>query len=156
MADIFVSHLEWSGSQQGPTRDPATFSRNLDVTLGGLNLPMSSAPGYRGDPQRFNPEQLFVAALSACQALTYLYLAARSGIAVVNYTDQAEGRLSLVDGRMRMGAVTLRPRIVLERDHDREQALALVDQAHQGCFIGNSVSTPVRIEPQVICLAAQD
>ena len=156
MADIFVSHLDWSGSVKGPTRDPATFSRDLDVSLGSLNLPMSSAPGYRGDPQRTNPEQLFVAALSSCQALTFLYLAARNGVAVVSYTDDAEGRLALVDGRMRMGSVTLRPRIGLEREEDADKALALVEKAHQGCFIANSVSTTVRIEPQAVCLAAKE
>ena len=70
MADVFVSHLEWIGAASGPTRDPTTFSRDLHVKVGGLSLPMSSAPAYRGDPTRLNPEQLFVASLSACQALT--------------------------------------------------------------------------------------
>src|SRR5262245_32087693 len=99
MADVFVSHLEWSGAVKGPTHDPATFSRDLNVSVGPIMLRMSSAPMYRGDPGRANPEQLFVASLSACQALTYLFLAAKNRIGVVGYTDDAEGRLSLVDGK---------------------------------------------------------
>src|SRR5688500_12160607 len=110
MVDVFISHLEWTGAAKGATRDPATFSRDLMVTVDAVTLPMSSAPGFRGDPSRSNPEQLFVASLSACQALTYMFETAKNGVAVIGYTDDAEGRLGLIDGRMRMSRVTLRPR----------------------------------------------
>lgn len=149
MADIFTTHLDWSGAAEGATRDPATFSRALDVSFAGMTLPMSSAPGYRGDPARANPEQLLVASLSSCQALTYLFLAAKNGISVVAYSDDAEGRLALVEGRMRVSSVTLRPRIALEHEADLEKAVALVEKAHHGCFIANSVSTKVLLEPIV-------
>jgi organic hydroperoxide reductase OsmC/OhrA len=64
MADVFISHLEWTGAAKGATHDPVTFSRELTVSVDAITLPMSSAPGYRGDPSRANPEQLFVASLS--------------------------------------------------------------------------------------------
>jgi organic hydroperoxide reductase OsmC/OhrA len=147
MADVFISHLEWTGAAKGPTRDPATFSRDLHVSVDAISFPMSSAPRYRGDPSRANPEQLFVASISACQALTYLFLAARSGVAVVSYTDDAEGRLGIVDGKTRMSRVILRPSITLEAAADETRARELVAKAHEGCFIANSVSTPVEIVP---------
>jgi organic hydroperoxide reductase OsmC/OhrA len=147
MADVFISHLEWIGAAKGPTRDPATFSRDLNLSVDAMTLPMSSAPGYRGDPSRANPEQLFVASLSACQALTYLFLAAKNRIPVVGYTDDAEGRLALVDGRMGMARVTLRPRITLEPGANETRARELVAKAHEGCFIANSVATPIDIAP---------
>jgi organic hydroperoxide reductase OsmC/OhrA len=147
MADVFISHLEWTGAARGPTRDPATFSRDLQVSLDTRTLPMSAAPGYRGDPSRANPEQLFVASISACQALTYLFVAAKSGVAVISYTDDAEGRLGVVDGKIRMSRVTLRPRITLEAGANEIRARELVAKAHAGCFVANSVSTPVEIEP---------
>ena len=59
MADVFISHLEWTGAAKGPTRDPATFSRDLDVSMGATTLPISSAPGYRGDPSRADPRRAF-------------------------------------------------------------------------------------------------
>ena len=149
MADIFISHLEWTGADKGPTADPVGFSRDLVVSVDGVTLPMSAAPGYRGDPSRANPEQLFVAALSACQALTYLFLAAKNGIRVAGYTDDAEGRLGIVDGRMRMARVVLRPRILLEPGTDERRALELAAEAHRTCIIGNSVSTPVEVVPQL-------
>jgi organic hydroperoxide reductase OsmC/OhrA len=61
MAERFTSHLEWIGAGKGPTRDPASFSRDLRVSIGPRTLEMSSAPAFRGDPLRTNPEQLFVA-----------------------------------------------------------------------------------------------
>jgi organic hydroperoxide reductase OsmC/OhrA len=145
----FEAHLVWSGAAQGPTRDAATFSRDLDVSFDPLTLAVSAAPGFRGDASRANPEQLFVAAVSSCQALTYLFLAARKGVAVVAYEDVAEGILESVDGTLRMSRVTLRPRIVLEAGADVQQARDLVDKAHRGCFIANSVSTAVDIEPRI-------
>lgn len=150
MIDAFISHLEWTGAAQGPTRDPATFSRDLHVSFDTVAVPMSSAPAYRGDPSRVNPEQLFVASVSACQALTYLFLAARHGVAVVAYADDAEGRLGIVDGRMRMSRVTLRPRITLAVGTSEAQAHELVAKAHAGCFVANSIATPVDITPTFV------
>jgi organic hydroperoxide reductase OsmC/OhrA len=148
MADVFLSHLEWTGHTRRAAA-PDESSRDLAVSVDGVTLPMSSAPGYGGDPSRVNPEQLFVAALSACQALTYLSLAARSGIRIAGYTDDAQGWLGSDGARMRMSKVVLRPRITIEPGSDRVRALELVDKAHARCFIGNSVSTPVEVEPTV-------
>jgi organic hydroperoxide reductase OsmC/OhrA len=149
MAHIFLSHLDWSGAAKGPTRDAATFSRNLEVSIDGTTLPMSSAPGFGGDGMRANPEQLYVAALSACQALTYLFLAARAGVAVTAYSDDAVGELAAVDGGLRMTTVKLRPHITLEPGADTGQARGLVEKAHQRCFISNSVSAKVDVEPVI-------
>jgi organic hydroperoxide reductase OsmC/OhrA len=111
---------------------------------------MSAAPAYRGDPDRANPEQLFVAALSACQALTYLYLAARAQVTVVAYADETDGQLGLADGVMKMVRVTLRPMITLAPGADAVRARALVNDAHHQCFVANSVTTAVAIEPRIV------
>ena len=147
MSDVFSSHLEWTGAPLQPAPDPAAFSRNLSVTVDGQTLAMSSAPAFRGDPGRINPEQLYVAALSACQALTYLALAARKQILIVGYADDAEGWFERVDGQLRMSRVQLRPRILLSAHADEKLARGLVERAHQQCFIGNSVTAVVTIEP---------
>ena len=149
MAESFRSLVEWTGAGKGPTRDPSSFSRDLRVSVGPIALEMSSAPEFHGDASRANPEQLFVASLSACQTLTYLFLAAKSGVAVVGYVDEAEGWLEHADRGMRMTRVRLRPHIVLENAADAATARELVDKAHTQCFIGNSVSTSVTIEPRI-------
>jgi len=149
MTDIFVSHLQWSGAAKGPTRDAATFSRDLNVTVDAITLPMSAAPTFHGDPSRANPEELFVASLSACQALTYLFLAAKNHVVVTAYTDDAQGRLEVVDGKLRMSRVTLQPRITLALGAHEAKARQLVEKAHASCIISNSVAVTVAIEPTV-------
>jgi len=147
MADVFRCQLDWSGAAKGATRDAAAFSRDLDVTLGAIALPMSAAPSFRGDAARANPEQLFVAALSACQALTYLFLAAKNGVVVTAYRDEAEGRLGVVEGRMQVSRVVLRPHVTLADRASEPKARELVEKAHHDCFIANSTTTPVQLEP---------
>lgn len=148
MPNDFVSHLVWSGALQ-PSRGTQSFSRDLSVTCSGITVPMSAAPDFHGDPLRANPEQLFVASLSACQALTYLFLAARGAIAVASYTDDAVGTLEMQDGRMRMTRVVLRPHIIVADAAVAPKARELVAKAHRACFIANSVSCVVDIQAQV-------
>jgi organic hydroperoxide reductase OsmC/OhrA len=149
MTDTFRSHLEWSGAANGPTRDLDTFSRDLDISFEAERLAMSAAPSYRGNPLRVNPEQLLVASVSACQALTYLSLCARKQVAVAGYADDAYGTLEVVDGKMRMSRITLRPWIILESSANEIEARELVNRAHRHCFIANSVSARVEIFPSL-------
>lgn len=147
MAEVFKCRLNWTGATHGPTQDYGTFSRDLEVRLeNGFTIPMSAAQSYKGDATRTNPEQLMVAALSACQALTYLALAARNGVSVIGYSDDADGRLALVESKIRMSQVTLRPRIALTLGSDEARARDLVTKAHEQCFISNSVTTKVTVE----------
>jgi organic hydroperoxide reductase OsmC/OhrA len=154
MADVFTCHLEWSGASGGPTRDAASYSRDLDTSVAGLRVPMSAAPGSRGDASRANPEQLLVASLSACQALTYLFVAAKHGVPIAGYSDDADGHLTVVDGRIRMGRVSLHPRIALVSREHEQQAHALVDEAHRQCIIANSVQVRLDIEPTFVLAEA--
>ena len=155
MQETFRAQLDWTGGSQ-PSRDAATFSRDLEVAAGITRIPMSAAPRFSGDPTRVNPEQLYFAAISACHALTFLAHAARAGIRVATYTDEAEGLLEPSDGKIRMTRVTLRPRIVLFSDADMQVARALVDKAHRDCFIGNSVTAIVDVEPVIAAEAAAE
>jgi organic hydroperoxide reductase OsmC/OhrA len=155
MADAFNCHLVWSGAAAGPTVDANKYSRELTVSFpaaGGAGaapppIAMSAAPAFKGDGSRLNPEVLLVSALSSCQALTYLFLAARAGVAVSAYTDDAEGHLGIVDGKMRVSRVTLRPVITLAPDADQAKAEGLIEKAHEQCFISSSVTTRITIEP---------
>jgi organic hydroperoxide reductase OsmC/OhrA len=140
----FTARLEW---KQGGT---GVAWGNHTVHLEGRpSLEVSAAPAYRGDPSRHNPEELLLAAVASCQMLTYLALASRKNIAVVAYRDQATATLAMVDGRMRIRAVALRPEIEIGPGASRVDAERLVESAHQGCFIANSVSCAVDIAATV-------
>jgi organic hydroperoxide reductase OsmC/OhrA len=141
---------EWTGAATGPTDQPR-FNRNIQVTFAGRPaLEMSSPPEFLGTAERVSPEELFVASLATCQMLTYLALAARQGIVVTAYHDEAEGEMMLQGGRMRFTKVTLHPAITIAAGADPQAAQQLIERAHHDCFIGNSVTTELMIEPQPI------
>ena len=149
MAHVFLSHLDWSGAAKGPTRDATAFSRNPGQSIDGITLPMSSAPGFGGNAMRAKPGQLYVAALSACQALLSCSRRARPRVRdrILRRCRRraGDGRWCLPHGD-REAAAAHHPwagRSVLA------EAQALVEKAHQQCFIGNSVSAKVDIGPVI-------
>jgi organic hydroperoxide reductase OsmC/OhrA len=145
----FAAHLVWTGSAEGPTRDYESYGRAWRVDVEGKPpLEGSADAGFRGDPARHNPEDLLVAALSACHMLSYLALCARAGIEVVAYEDQASGLMAVSDGRMRFTEVTLAARVEIGSG-DLDRATALHGKAHAQCFIANSVNFPVLNMPTV-------
>ncbi len=139
----FTAHLAWERTADAASTHTVVFE-------GRPPLVVSAAPQYRGDPSKLNPEELFVAALASCQLLTYLALAGRAGITVLAYEDRPVGTLAIADKKMRITEVVLRPRIVLDAGSDTAKARALVDAAHDGCFIASSVRAMVRLEPEIL------
>lgn len=121
---------------------------------GGVQVPASSSPHVVRVPYSVeaavDPEEALVAALSSCHMLTFLYLAARGGWRVDAYTDDAVGVMGRnAAGRQAIVSVTLRPRVSYsgERQPTPEDIAQLHHHAHEECFIANSVSTEVRVEP---------
>jgi organic hydroperoxide reductase OsmC/OhrA len=119
---------------------------------GGVSFRASSSPHVvprYSDPAGVDPEEAFIASLSSCHMLTFLYLAAKHGLVVNRYHDTAEGVMAKNErGRMWVSKVTLRPRIDWEGDApDAATSSELHHMAHEECFIANSVRTDVRCEP---------
>ena len=147
--------LDWTGARQGPTLKYETYSREYRIDIAGKPALIGSAdPTFRGNASLHNPEDLFVAALSSCHMLSYLALCVRSRIAVVAYTDAASGTMS-EKARHHVGftEVVLRPRVVIAKGADAGKAKALHEQAHEICFIANSVNFPVRHEAEIVVAA---
>ena len=146
----YVAHVRWTGAASGPALDYATYSREYVVEIDGKpDLRGSADAHFRGDRALHNPEDLLVAALSACHLLSYLAVCARAGIAVVAYDDDASGEMTLIDGKIRFREVMLRPRVAIADPARVDEALALHERAHAECFIANSVNFPVRHDAAV-------
>jgi organic hydroperoxide reductase OsmC/OhrA len=141
----YEARLTWQADGEG-----VTASNHRVEFADRPAVEVSAAPQYSGDPTRLNPEELFVAALASCQLLTYLALARGAGVTVRRYEDHAVGTLAIADRKMRMTEVRLRPRITIAAGSDQARARGLVDKAHDGCFIANSVACAVRIEPEIV------
>ncbi|MCK6454378.1 MAG: OsmC family protein [Alphaproteobacteria bacterium] len=142
--------LTWTGAAKGPTTDYESYSRECRIEIPGKPPLIASAdPTFRGDPALTNPEDMLVAALVSCHALSYLALAARVRIPVLAYRDEATGTMDMKDGRIRFVEVVLHPRVTIAAGADAEKARALHHKAHDHCFIANSVNFPVRHEPAI-------
>lgn len=121
---------------------------------GGIEVAGSSSPHVvpfpYSDASAVDPEEAFVASLSSCHMLWLLSIAAKRKFCVDTYTDIAVGVMDKnVDGKLAMTVVTLRPNITFSGDKlpTRAQVEELHHQAHEECFIANSVKTEVRCEP---------
>jgi organic hydroperoxide reductase OsmC/OhrA len=121
---------------------------------GGTEVPASSSPLHVPLPlsaaDAVDPEEAFVASLSSCHMLTFLYLAAKQGLVVDAYEDRAVGVMAKnAAGRLAMTVVTLRPDVTFggATRPSEAQLAALHHAAHEECNLANSVTTDVRCEP---------
>ncbi len=148
----YEATISWSRGEQKFTDN--RYSRAHDWSFdGGVRVPASSSPSVVPEPMsvaaNVDPEEAFVAAVSSCHMLTFLWIAARSGFVVDSYLDKAAGVMEKNDeGRMAITRVTLRPHIVFSgaRTPSQEELGHMHHQAHEECFIANSVKSEVLVE----------
>jgi organic hydroperoxide reductase OsmC/OhrA len=147
----YKARLIWDGNLGSGTTNYQAYGRKYRLQIDGKPDIIGSAdPMFRGDANAYNPEDLFVAALSSCHLLSYLALCARSKINVVAYEDHASGTLKLLpNGGGIFESVTLKPVVTLAAGSDEKRALELHETAHDLCFIAASVKIPVLHEPQI-------
>jgi len=147
----YTLHVEWTGNLGTGTDHYRSYKRDHVVRIEGKpDLLGSSDPHFRGDTSRHNPEDLLVAALSACHLMSYLHVCAINGVVVMAYTDRATGRMaSYPDGSGRFVEVVLHPHVTVKDAAMITKAIELHHKANELCFIANSVNFPVLHEPEV-------
>lgn len=141
--------IEWTGNRGTGTDTYCGYGRDHIIRADGLpDIAGTADPTFHGDKDRWNPEQLMLAALSQCHMLSYLHVAVTHGVVVTGYQDQASGTLRLNrDNSGEFTQVVLRPQVSLADDSQRELADSLHQQANRVCFIARSVNFPVLHEP---------
>jgi organic hydroperoxide reductase OsmC/OhrA len=143
--------VDWTGNLGTGTQSYRGYARDHDVRIAGKPTLAGSADAtFRGDASRHNPEDLLVAALSACHLMSYLHAAAMAGVVVTAYTDAAEGVMEQEGEGGHFVEVVLHPRVTVTRAEDVARADELHAAAHHACFIANSVNFPVRCEPRTV------
>ena len=144
----YAVRVVWEGNRGEGTASYRAYDRAHSIAAGAKPpIAGSSDPSFRGDPARWNPEELLLASLSACHELWYLGLCASAGVIVTAYVDDAEGlMIEEADGAGQFTAVTLRPRVEIAAGSDAALALDLHHKAHEMCFIARSVNFPVTVE----------
>ena len=135
----------WTGSTASGY---AAYNRDHDVQWGDEILTLSADPAFRGDSALPNPEELLLAAAASCQLLSVLAVAALAKVDVVSYVDDARAVMPAGSDPVRITRIDLAPRITV-RDADAATVIALAHEAHEGCYIANSLSAEVVVAPIV-------
>jgi organic hydroperoxide reductase OsmC/OhrA len=149
-----LATVRWRRGEQ-PFSD-GRYSRIHEVVFDGITIPGSSSPSVVRPPlsveAAVDPEEAFTASISSCHMLWFLDIARHAGFVVDSYEDAAEGVLAKdAQGRVAMTKVTLHPAVRFSGEQPTpERYAALHHEAHELCFIANSVKTEVAIQPTLI------
>ena len=151
LAHHYAMNLEWTGNRGTGTSSYRAYGRDHLVRAEGKpDIVGSSDRVFHGDAERWNPEEMLLAALSQCHMLSYLHVATLHGIVVEGYTDAATGTMEqTANGGGRFTSATLRPTVTISAG-DPALAMAIHHEASEKCFIAASVNFPVGHEPQVL------
>ena len=146
----FSAKISWTGAAKGGAGSYESYSRDYLIEVPGKPaLPGSADQVFLGDSSKHNPEDLLVMSLSSCHLLTYLAVAARAGVHVLAYSDEAIGTMQMHQGKMCFTEVCLRPQVVIAKGGDAALAMQLHEPAHEHCFVANSVNFPVSCDAHV-------
>ena len=143
--------LRWERTSKDFTYDSYNRSHEILFKDGRVRLNASAAPAFKGDGLGVDPEEALVASLSSCHLLTLLAICARKRLVVDSYSDDAEGHLEKgANGKFWVPRVILRPQVRFAPGTivDKVTLEGIHHQAHEECFIANSVKTDVSVEPR--------
>lgn len=142
-----VAEIVWKRESEGFGYND--YNRSHDWRFdAGLSVPASATPAYKGDADRVDPEEAFVASLSSCHMLTFLAIASKKRLVVDSYEDRAVGHMEKNEaGRLAITRVELFPRIVFAPGTEVDAATLddMHHMAHEQCFIANSVKTEIAV-----------
>lgn len=141
----------WTGDLGTGTSGYRTYSRDVTLSVEGKPDVLASADKpFRGDPARWNPEDLLLGALSQCHLLSYLHACVTAGVVVTSYRDEATGVMR-ENGRNggSFTEVMLRPQVTVADASMLAAAERAHEDAHEWCFIAQSMNFPVRHEAVV-------
>ena len=148
----YSAKITWTGNTGKGTSNYHAYERDYSILIEGKPvIKGSSDPAFLGDKSRYNPEELFLASISSCHMLWYLHLCAENGIIVIDYEDQATGKMiEETTGEGRFESVLLKPAATILDSEKEILARKLHRQANKKCFIANSCNFEISHEPVIV------
>lgn len=147
----YEATVAWTGST-APGYEHYDRTHVARARPAAAELHLASDPAFRGDPSLLNPEQLLVLAAASCQLLSFLAVAARARIDVVDYHDDATAEMPEGEGPTRITHIALAPRITVRDDGSQSlpaRVERLVVLAHRECYIASSLRSEIRVVPTI-------
>ena len=147
----YALEVTWTGNTGTGTSGYRDYSRDVLARSAGMpDLLLSADRPFRGDPTRWNPEVLLLAALSECHLLSFLHIAVTHGVTVVAYEDTPTATMEQAGIGGRFTEAVLRPVVTIADPAHVDLVPQLHHEASRACFIASSVNFPVRHEPTTL------
>ena len=118
-------------------------------THGVPDLRAEAPADFDGPGDAWSPEHLLLAAVQACFLLTLRLIARASHVDFISLDVDTSGTVDRQEGVTRFTEIVLRPRLVIARGTDPERALRMLDKSEKHCLVSASLSTPIRVEPEI-------
>jgi peroxiredoxin-like protein len=133
--------INWINSRKGMLCSPELNKNN------GICIEVATPPEFtKGIAGVWSPEHLFVAAVSGCLMTTFLAIAENSTLKFVNFSCQAKGKLELVEGKLMMSEISLKPTVVIHKEKYRDKAIRVIKKAENACLITHSIKSKITME----------
>jgi len=133
--------INWENSRKGIICLPELNKKN------GICIEVATPPEFpKGIAGIWSPEHLFVAAVSGCLMTTFLAFAENSKLEFTSFSCEAKGKLEMVEGKLMMSEVFLKPTVVIHNEIHRNRSMRIVKKAANACLISHSVKSKITVE----------
>lgn len=133
--------INWENTRKGIICSPELSKEN------GVCIEVATPPEFpKGIKGVWSPEHLFVAAISGCLMTTFLAIAENSTLEFTSFGCQATGKLEMVEGKLMMSEILLKPTVKIHNEKYRDKAIRILKKAEDACLISHSVKSKITME----------
>jgi organic hydroperoxide reductase OsmC/OhrA len=138
---FYEVNLHWDTATKGTLSSPVSPDK-IEVA--------TPAEFPNGMKEKWTPEHLFVASVSACLMSTFLLVADNSKLKFISFESNATGTIEKVEGKLAVTEIILKPVLILPGGQKEEKARRILEMSEKACAISNSVKTKITLQPIII------
>ncbi len=148
----YTLNLSWQGNRGAGTMTYTAYDREfVSFVPGKHKIEGSSHPAFRGNRDRYCPEELLLTSLASCHMLWFLHMCAAHEVVVLGYEDHPVMEMEIKEfGNGDIRSATLSPTVRISSRSNRELAMSLHQKAHESCFIAKSINFEIILKPTIL------
>ncbi|WP_028375425.1 OsmC family protein [Leeuwenhoekiella sp. MAR_2009_132] len=137
----YTVDINWKNDRKGILCSPELNKEK------GICIEVATPPEFpKGIPGIWSPEHLFIAAVSGCLMTTFLAIAENSTLEFTSFNCSAKGKLELLEGKLQISEILLKPNVFITNESFRNKALRIVKKAENACLIAHSIKSVISME----------